>query len=199
MDKLLINPFTREAIVVNDCGTGSGGFKAGNSCAKGSGVSEQARAKVGGEIGPNGEFYKGGAFIATTELPKKLRDRLKTTSKGTVEVASGVREQPQPGQMAIYDKLRPGIYFNPRSNQFMTEAQPWGQLSNTERADYEGLLTKFKSGEKWIKVNEYPQFASFKDVALLYVSGQPIPGAAVDKLPTDYREKLHKWQSGKSL
>jgi len=30
----------------------------------------QARAVPGGERGPNGEWYKGGAFIATTDAPK---------------------------------------------------------------------------------------------------------------------------------
>lgn len=33
-------------------------------------MQKQKRAKVGGEAGPNGEFYKGGAFIATTQKPK---------------------------------------------------------------------------------------------------------------------------------
>jgi hypothetical protein len=30
----------------------------------------QRRARVGGEVGPNGEFYRGGAWIATTDAPK---------------------------------------------------------------------------------------------------------------------------------
>lgn len=30
----------------------------------------QKRAKIGGEIGANGEWYDGGKFIATTERPK---------------------------------------------------------------------------------------------------------------------------------
>jgi hypothetical protein len=45
-------------VSVGNCGTGAGGFKSGNTCAKG-----QSRAKSGGEIGPNGEWYPGGAFI----------------------------------------------------------------------------------------------------------------------------------------
>ena len=36
-------------------------------------MKNQPRAKTGGEYGPNGEFYTGGAFIATTELSKKER------------------------------------------------------------------------------------------------------------------------------
>ena len=31
---------------------------------------DQPRAPKGGVTGPNGEFYKGGAFIATTDRPK---------------------------------------------------------------------------------------------------------------------------------
>jgi len=40
-------------------------------------MTNQKRAAKGGEIAPNGEFYKGGAFIATTDnykLKKELRD-----------------------------------------------------------------------------------------------------------------------------
>lgn len=33
----------------------------------------QKRAKIGGEFGPNGEWYKGGAFIATTDAPKSAK------------------------------------------------------------------------------------------------------------------------------
>lgn len=33
----------------------------------------QKRAKSGGEIGPNGEWYPGGAFIATTDHAKSVR------------------------------------------------------------------------------------------------------------------------------
>jgi hypothetical protein len=34
-------------------------------------VSGQRRAKRGGEFGPNGEWYEGGKFIATSELTRK--------------------------------------------------------------------------------------------------------------------------------
>lgn len=35
----------------------------------------QRRAKAGGEYGPNGEFYQGGSWIATTDRPKMAPHR----------------------------------------------------------------------------------------------------------------------------
>lgn len=50
----------------------------------------QKRAKAGGEIGPNGQEYKGGAFIATTTSPKGQKDKKART--GRQEIAPGVWE-----------------------------------------------------------------------------------------------------------
>ena len=44
------------------------------------------RAKKGGEIGANGEFYEGGKFIATTERPKGKQKAKKAT--GRQEIAA---------------------------------------------------------------------------------------------------------------
>ena len=67
-----------------NCGTGAGGFKPGNTCAKGG--TGQLRAKSGGEVGPNGEWYPGGAFIATTEMPKMARAKRDKAAKGRKEI-----------------------------------------------------------------------------------------------------------------
>jgi len=45
----------------------------------------QKRAKKGGEIGPNGEVYPGGSFIATTDRPK-LSPVKKRTGTGKMEI-----------------------------------------------------------------------------------------------------------------
>lgn len=63
----------------------------------------QKRAKHN-EVAPNGETYRGGAFIATTEMPKKIRQKLEQDAKGKVRTATGFAV-PEPGQMSIVDKL----------------------------------------------------------------------------------------------
>jgi len=41
------------------------------------------RAKKGGEMGMNGEFYKGGAFLPSTQLPKQGTIKGATTNPKT--------------------------------------------------------------------------------------------------------------------
>ncbi len=59
----------------------------------------QARAKKGGEIGTNGEFYEGGKFLPTTEKPKRHGSGKRSTG----------REQYEPYTWAVppADGLRP--------------------------------------------------------------------------------------------
>lgn len=39
------------------------------------------RAKIGGEIGINGEFYKGGQFLPSTKNPKRSKEKCGCNSK----------------------------------------------------------------------------------------------------------------------
>ena len=65
----------------------------------------QKRAKKGGEIAINGEFYKGGAFIATTEKSKQAKNK-----KGTGRMQISYNEWECP----------PNEYVRP----------VWGRISN---------------------------------------------------------------------
>ncbi len=63
---------------------------------------KQKRATTGGEIGPNGEFYKGGAFIATTEKPK---GPIKTHMPRKVEIERGVYVMDKENEVSVYRQI----------------------------------------------------------------------------------------------
>jgi hypothetical protein len=64
-----------------------------------------------------------------------------------------------------------------------------------EVADFEKIADKWKAGERWISVNEYPQLAGYKDIARLFAAGQPVPGAAMDKMPEELKGHMEKYNA----
>lgn len=155
-------------------------------------VVTQPRAKHG-EVGPNGETYPGGAFIATTDLPKRIKDKMIQSAKGKVRVGMSGFAVPEPGQMSIVDKLG-GSVMNPRNGEINEQYLEYIRATPEERKMYAELAAKHNAGEEWVSVNDYPKLANFTDAARLYVAKQPIPGAILDKLPAVVRERLTKHQ-----
>ena len=47
-------------------------------------MTDQKRAKIGGETGTNGEFYEGGKFLPTTEQAKRKGSKPKTARKQNI-------------------------------------------------------------------------------------------------------------------
>jgi hypothetical protein len=78
----------------------------------------QPRAKQGGEIGANGDWYEGGKFIATTDHAKNRKR--KKISTGRQEVAPGVWEiPPTPGAVSIYRRARGAVAFDDKTGLFV--------------------------------------------------------------------------------
>jgi hypothetical protein len=48
-------------------------------------MTTQKRAKVGGEVGTNGEFYEGGKFLPSTTQPKRAGSRPRGPRKQQIE------------------------------------------------------------------------------------------------------------------
>ncbi len=153
----------------------------------------QARAKAGGEIGPNGEPYPGGAFIATTDMPKKARANIEKWSKGKVQVDGYAWEVPEPGRMAILDKLG-GTAMDPKNGEVNYSYLEYQQQPPEYVAMIEEIAEKWKSGERWIDVNDYPSLANYKDVARLVVAGKPIPGVILSELPEEAKNNYAKYK-----
>jgi len=180
------------------CPTGEGGG-IDNSCSptgepgKSTEPQGQKRAKVGGEIGPNNEWYPGGAFIATTDLPKMLKRKIDKAAGDKIEIEPYKWVVPQPGQMSLMEKLG-HVDANLHTGQVNEQYMDYLKLTSEQRTKYRGLMERWKSGERFVSINEFPELANFKDMARLISKGHAVPGAALDKLPADVREKLQKFK-----
>jgi len=105
-----------------------------------------SRAKAGGQVGANGEWYEGGQFIATTDHAKSHKRAAK--SSGKVEVAPYVWEFAPEGMAPIYRCMR-GLEFvrngraefNPRLSGEYATAQ--------EVARRMDRISRFNAGERF--------------------------------------------------
>ena len=109
-------------------------------------MTTQARAKVGGEIGANGEWYEGGKFIATTDhskaQPKKAKPR-KAEIRPWVWV-----ESPSPEHRAICNMLG-GIDF--KYDHDAGTLHPYLSDIPQHRLD---LAEAFNNGQMWAIFDE---------------------------------------------
>lgn len=155
----------------------------------------QARAKAGGEIGPNGEPYPGGAFIATTEMPKRMKRKLEKAATGSVNWEPGQKwAVPEPGKMAICDKLM-GTVLNHRD---IDDINYDYMEHNNQPPEYvqmvKEIAAKWKDGERWIDVKDYPSLANFTDIARLVVAGKAIPGDIMGQLDDETKQAFAKYK-----
>lgn len=114
-------------------------------------MSTQARAKKGGEIGANGEFYEGGKFIARTEKAKSQKEAYRATRKQNVapyvwEVA------PEAGLVAIFPSLSGVEIFNRETGAFQFNSDLCGGFGTPEAiASRQHRIAAFNSGKRWHK------------------------------------------------
>ncbi len=106
----------------------------------------QRRAKVGGEIGTNGEYYEGGKFIANTDRAKGHKPASRAT--GRQLVAPGVFEiAPSDDLVAIFPQLTVGF--------FAFDGAVFGEIVNQTALDYFGaerliaLRDCYNAGKRW--------------------------------------------------
>ena len=103
-------------------------------------MNEQRRANKGGETGKNGEFYKGGTFIAETDAPKSKSK--KSTKKR--EIAPYKWEvQPTEDSRSIYDEVSTFCKFDGETT-YSKETGTNGTLLLLEN-----LLLDFAEGMEW--------------------------------------------------
>jgi len=112
------------------------------------------RAKKGGELGANGEWYEGGKFIATTDHAKKLGSNNKKAT-GKQQVEQGVWEiAPMEGMRAVYPQLA-GIEIPIRENGRIIRFAFNGNLRNEFAtpeaiAKRHSLISQFNNGGRWV-------------------------------------------------
>lgn len=148
--------------------------------------SGQRRARIGGEIGPNGEFYKGGAFIATTDLPKRVKEKITQAAKGVEDFSATEKRVPVVGEIPIYGRVRPyakgfdTLEIIPGAGAFYGQNE--GVLGQ--------LAEAFNRGERTVRAEDYPGIVRQSDIARYIESGTPIPEALLEKVRQFYPEAI---------
>lgn len=120
-------------------------------------MTTQKRAKNGGEIGPNGEAYKGGQFIATTDKPKKQRARVRSTRKQQFEPFKW-DVPPTPEHFAIFmligtqceyvNRMGDDYRIQPASDQVLSY---YGDTFRGRKIT--DLCDLWNAGERWAKAS----------------------------------------------
>lgn len=122
----------------------------------------QSRAKPGGEIGANGEWYEGGKFIATTDHAKSVGKGHKATGRQEIEPYKW-DVPPEPGMRSIWQAMSPGVFtgksldgrmgLNPHISEhtwlYFNDNDP--ALVEKAKARYQALVDRFNAGERWFK------------------------------------------------
>ena len=134
------------------------------------------RARAGGEIGKNKDFYKGGQFLPSTEMPKKEREKILKAATGREQFERGFGGEkyavPEPGKAPI---LR--HYSSFMNEDYMANAG----FSSSELTQLTALKEKYEAGERWFDVYEYPLMANFRDASRLYEAGMKMPNEILSK------------------
>lgn len=112
------------------------------------------QAKTGGQVGLNGEFYKGGQFLPSTTLPKMQQGKIveKPTRQ---EVAPYVWElTPEPGLKSIYRMIRPFVTVNTDGTLSPLQKQQPFDWYGVEKEQVKNLCERWNDGETWIDESE---------------------------------------------
>ena len=111
----------------------------------------QKRAKVGGEVGMNGEFYSGGEFLPNTELRSQHKEKSKAGSKKQ-QIEPYVWVVPPADHLrSIYGYIA-GIFGNVDRNTGKLRINCSDQTINYYKADrvvVEELVAQYNNGERW--------------------------------------------------
>lgn len=111
-----------------------------------------ARAKTGGQIGRNLDFYKGGQFLPSTELPKRdAAARKKATRRQQVEL--GVWSvPPHEGARSIFAMLS-GVHVLRDGKFFAVPGVEEAMLRHgggpEQLARVRDMIRRYNAGERW--------------------------------------------------
>jgi len=106
----------------------------------------QKRAKIGGEVGTNGEFYEGGKFLPSTQKPKGKPRR----GSGKQEIEPYKWEVPPAGMRSIYRSLA-GIYGRVENGVMVERINP-ATLAyyGDDRDEVISRIARYNAGERWM-------------------------------------------------
>lgn len=155
----------------------------------------QNRAAAGGEVGPNGEWYPGGAFIATTDMPKQQQRTIQAAASKTAKRGPNDNAVPEVGQTFVYDRLGPGVYTTMRNGKAELYESAI-EAAEELRDRYQKLVDIWNGGQRTIDLTKYPQYATRNDIARYVANKQPIPGTLLDLAKREFPNvNFEKWNA----
>jgi hypothetical protein len=114
-----------------------------------------ARAKRGGEVGKNGEFYEGGKFLPSTDRAKRRGGR--RTGVVRAEVEPGVFSDAPEGKGAIWQSIK-ALVANMHERRSNPDA-PLRPIQNPTAIECHGgqeildRIDAYNRGERWFNVS----------------------------------------------
>lgn len=153
----------------------------------------QKRAKKGGELGPNNEWYEGGAWIATTDMPKKVKKKIKDASIRKVVIEPGKYGIPEPGKISILGAIG-GTYFNHRDGKINYQFLDYQRAGNDLRKQVEEAAKKYNEGERFVDIEQFYELSKFDDIARLMEAEKPLPGVLVPKAKSIFGVDFDKYK-----
>jgi hypothetical protein len=124
---------------------------------KGTEIMSKGQAKVGGEVGVNGHFYKGGQFLPTTQAePGKFKSKKGT---GKVEIEPYVWALPEEGMKSLFRSMSPGVFTGKENGVWVMigSDQTWAyyfgdaETVAAKKAELQARIDAFNAGVRWVK------------------------------------------------
>ncbi len=111
----------------------------------------QKRAKSGGEVAMNGEFYHGGEFLPTTQLPSQPKARKVVRQPRRSQIARYEWAETPEGKRSIFTAII-GTVAQER-NGVMSRFEPaiahYGEMTAGRPLDE--LIAAWNAGERWME------------------------------------------------
>lgn len=107
-----------------------------------------AQAIKGGQQGMNGEMYKGGQFLPTTELPKRGGKKNPLATKKQ-QIAPYVWEVNAEGRMSIFGNVQAFVKVSGETMTIVASADTLTYY-NLDRAELQTKVDRWNNGERWL-------------------------------------------------
>ncbi len=114
------------------------------------------RARKGGEIGVNGEFYEGGTFLPSTDLPKRPASKSGKPTGAKKEQIAPYRWEvaPADGMRSIFTALSGTVCKYVNGKLMVNASDEALAYTRRTRAQVAALAERYNNGEMWARQDE---------------------------------------------
>ncbi|UDM18890.1 hypothetical protein [Vogesella sp. XCS3] len=117
---------------------------------------DNKRAKAGGQVGLNGEWYAGGRFLPSTALPSRSRSAGSKSPKKALVSPGVLATPPMDGAVAIFAALREFMHIDQASQLATVVDRPDSAIQHyvsndveSGRAYLQAAVAAYNAGQRW--------------------------------------------------